>query len=174
MQTHINNISRILSTVFFFSSLNTAIFVLSNTYQNTYPSIFHILPEIPALHYMFSMSEAFYLATRGGAEVLGLANTCGDLTAGKKCDVLVVNTGIEPMDLFGFETLVTRNRERDSIYYQPRYHFVPHSICVKHIFKYYYNIYAYIYLYRRIDLKSFCLWVMTAISRKCGWMETVL
>jgi cytosine/adenosine deaminase-related metal-dependent hydrolase len=61
---------------------------------------------------MFSMSEAFYLATRGGAEVLGLANTCGDLTVGKKCDVLVVNTGIEPMDLFGFETLVTRNRQQ--------------------------------------------------------------
>eukprot|EP00615_Pteridomonas_danica_P010673 CAMPEP_0114335134 /NCGR_PEP_ID=MMETSP0101-20121206/4854_1 /TAXON_ID=38822 ORGANISM="Pteridomonas danica, Strain PT" /NCGR_SAMPLE_ID=MMETSP0101 /ASSEMBLY_ACC=CAM_ASM_000211 /LENGTH=352 /DNA_ID=CAMNT_0001466655 /DNA_START=64 /DNA_END=1122 /DNA_ORIENTATION=+ len=55
-----------------------------------------------------TMTEAFYLATKGGAEVLGLSGVCGDLTPGKQCDVLIVDTAAQPIDLFGFETLEER------------------------------------------------------------------
>jgi guanine deaminase len=55
-----------------------------------------------------TMTEAFYLATKGGANVLSLGNVCGDLTAGKKCDILVVDTSSTPLDLIGFENLEER------------------------------------------------------------------
>ena len=40
---------------------------------------------------MLTYREAFYLATQGGAEVLGMGNIVGNFLPGKKLDCLVVD-----------------------------------------------------------------------------------
>lgn len=52
-----------------------------------------------------SYKEAFYLATVGGAEVLGMDKIVGNFTPGKRLDCLVVDLEAEgsQIDLFGFE-----------------------------------------------------------------------
>lgn len=54
-----------------------------------------------------SSQEAFYLATQGGAEVLGLGKKVGNFMPGKYFDAVVVDTGSEhgPLDLFDGEEL---------------------------------------------------------------------
>jgi guanine deaminase len=55
-----------------------------------------------------SFAEAFHLLTCGGAEVLGLAETCGNLAPGKQFDALVVDCGAQPIDLFGGESTLEK------------------------------------------------------------------
>eukprot|EP00617_Octactis_speculum_P022942 CAMPEP_0185767222 /NCGR_PEP_ID=MMETSP1174-20130828/41832_1 /TAXON_ID=35687 /ORGANISM="Dictyocha speculum, Strain CCMP1381" /LENGTH=353 /DNA_ID=CAMNT_0028451299 /DNA_START=60 /DNA_END=1121 /DNA_ORIENTATION=+ len=53
-----------------------------------------------------NFGEAFYLATLGGAEVLGLKDVVGNFAVGKAMDVLVVDPNVpdSPFDLFGQES----------------------------------------------------------------------
>ena len=53
-------------------------------------------------------SEAFYLATIGGAEAVGMDHVFGNFIPGKKLDCLVidVNAPNSPIDTFDGETLV--------------------------------------------------------------------
>lgn len=67
-----------------------------------------------------SMEEALYLATRGGAAVLGLSERIGGFEVGKQWDAQVVRlhrvpdtsedleTGMAPVDCFGWETMKER------------------------------------------------------------------
>ena len=52
-----------------------------------------------------SYKEAFYLATMGGAQVLGMDKIVGNFALGKRLDCLVVDLGVEgsQIDLFGHE-----------------------------------------------------------------------
>ncbi|KAI9009571.1 hypothetical protein BC832DRAFT_530050 [Gaertneriomyces semiglobifer] len=63
-------------------------------------------------HRALSLSEAFYLATLGGAQVLGLADRVGNFTVGKDFDALLVDlaagsaltAGSRPIDIFEHDT----------------------------------------------------------------------
>lgn len=48
--------------------------------------------------------ELLFLATLGGAQVLGLQDTIGNFVVGKAFDALVVDVGNDPVDVFGKET----------------------------------------------------------------------
>ena len=52
-------------------------------------------------------NEAFYLATQGGAESLGMGDVVGNFVAGKKLDCLVVDVSVVdgPIDTFGEESV---------------------------------------------------------------------
>ena len=54
--------------------------------------------------------EAFYLATQGGANVLGMGNVLGNFEKSKKLDCLVIDLNVEnsPVDLFGHETAIEK------------------------------------------------------------------
>ncbi len=52
-----------------------------------------------------SVAEAFYLATVGGAKVLGLDDKVGNFEVGKQFDAQVVSIGAGNIDMFGYESL---------------------------------------------------------------------
>eukprot|EP01034_Spumella_vulgaris_P021277 gene21277-27300_t len=60
------------------------------------------LQQYAADYKPLNYSEAFHLATMGGAEVLGMADVVGNFLVGKKLDCLVVNVDIanSPIDTF--------------------------------------------------------------------------
>ena len=51
-------------------------------------------------------SEAFYLATQGGADLLGIGDTIGSFAVGKQFDALVIdpNARDSPFDTFAWDT----------------------------------------------------------------------
>ncbi|GJJ77069.1 guanine deaminase [Entomortierella parvispora] len=54
--------------------------------------------------------ELFYLATLGGAKVMGLGETIGSFEVGKDFDAVLVNTAVKnsPLDSFGRDTVQTK------------------------------------------------------------------
>ncbi len=54
---------------------------------------------------MLTLGEAFYMATVGGAEVLGLEKEVGNFAVGKQFDAQVVNMDESNVDLYGYESL---------------------------------------------------------------------
>eukprot|EP00831_Metopus_contortus_P048659 TRINITY_DN3979_c0_g1_i3.p1 TRINITY_DN3979_c0_g1~~TRINITY_DN3979_c0_g1_i3.p1 ORF type:complete len:201 (-),score=41.30 TRINITY_DN3979_c0_g1_i3:180-782(-) len=50
-----------------------------------------------------SLSQAFYLATLGSAEVLGLQHLIGNFESNKEFDALVISMKDSDIDIFGFE-----------------------------------------------------------------------
>eukprot|EP00128_Syssomonas_multiformis_P000886 Colp12_sorted_trinity150504_noHs@21336 len=57
-------------------------------------------------HHAISLSEAFYLATVGGSQVLGLDDTIGNFLPGKDFDALLVDANVDntPIDIFDEDT----------------------------------------------------------------------
>jgi guanine deaminase len=61
-----------------------------------------VLQQFSADYRPLTYSEAFHLATMGGAEVLGMGDVLGNFLAGKKLDCLVVDVDVanSPIDTF--------------------------------------------------------------------------
>lgn len=59
------------------------------------------------LYRWLTTTEAFYLATQGGAEALGMGDVVGNFLVGKKLDCLVVDVHApgSPIDAFGEESV---------------------------------------------------------------------
>lgn len=66
--------------------------------------------ERPGSYTALSYKEAFYLATQGSADVLGLGSTVGNFAAGKTLDCLIIDPSAEggPIDIFEGETAIDK------------------------------------------------------------------
>lgn len=64
----------------------------------------------PGSYTALTYVEAFFLATQGGAEVLGQGDHVGNFAIGKRLDCLVIDPSAEggPIDVFGDETVLDR------------------------------------------------------------------
>ena len=57
-----------------------------------------------------SLEQALYIATLGGAEVLGVENDFGSISAGKYADFIVLDRNLfelEPTDIYGTQVSLT-------------------------------------------------------------------
>lgn len=85
-----------------------------------------------------SIHELFYLATMGGAQVMGLEDTIGNFEVGKEFDAILVNTAAKgsPVDVFAHDTIqsmfekylfVGDDRNNEKVYVQGREVRIPSS-----------------------------------------------